>query len=161
MGWFQPARHITNWTRGSLSTGSFSYVVPSYSLAPPSTTCRGHKGLVMLLLSSRIPTTPIPATYSGLGKHMAGVTARVSMKLTGKLFRKKPQKCTAPGDDSLPVSPLWGLEAAGGRPGVETAVVNVPQVHAHQPEPHCRILYGRELQLHVEVDCHKHVCHIA
>lgn len=66
----------------------------------------------------------------------------------------------APCGSSLPLAPLWRLEAAGSSPSMEAAVVNMPQIHAHQPEPHGCILYGCELQLHIEVDRDQHLGHI-
>lgn len=66
-----------------------------------------------------------------------------------------------PGDNSLAFSPHWGLEAAGSGPGVEPAVVNVPQVHAHQPEAQSCVLDRCELELHLEIHSDQHVCHIS
>ena len=66
----------------------------------------------------------------------------------------------APGGGSLTLPALGGLEAAGSSPSVEATVVNVAKVHAHQPEAHSCILYGCELQLHVQIDCHEHVGHV-
>ncbi len=66
-----------------------------------------------------------------------------------------------PGDNSLALSAHGGLEAAGGRPGVEPTVVNVAQVHAHQPEAQSGVLNGCELELHLEVHSDQHVCHIS
>lgn len=69
-------------------------------------------------------------------------------------------RCT-PGGGSLALTPLWGLEAASSSPRMKAAVVDMAQIHAHQPEAHGGILYGCELQLHVEVDCDQHLGHIA
>lgn len=66
-----------------------------------------------------------------------------------------------PGDNSLALSTHGGLKAAGGCPGVEPAVVNVPQVHAHQPEAQGCVLNGCELEFHLEVHSDQHVCHIS
>lgn len=44
---------------------------------------------------------------------------------------------------------------------MEPAVVNVAQVHAHQPEAQSCVLNGCELELHFEVHSHQHVGHIS
>lgn len=67
----------------------------------------------------------------------------------------------SPGDDPLALPAHGGLEATRSSPGVEPAVVNVAQVHAHQPEAQSCVLNGCELELHFEVHSHQHVGHIS
>ena len=74
---------------------------------------------------------------------------------------KRLDRGGVPGDNSLALSAHGGLEAAGGRPGVEPTVVNVAQVHAHQPKAQSGVLDGCELELHLEIHGDQHVCHIS
>lgn len=66
-----------------------------------------------------------------------------------------------PGDNTLALPPHGRLEAAGCSPGVKPAMVNMAQVHAHQPEAQSCILNGCELQLHLQVHSDQHVGNIA
>ena len=81
--------------------------------------------------------------------------------ITGSLCLLRLDRDGVPGHNSLALSAHGGLEAAGGSPGVEPAVINVPQVHAHQPEAQSRVLDGCELEFHLEIDSDQHLCHIS
>lgn len=61
-----------------------------------------------------------------------------------------------PGDNPLALFAYRRLKAARSSPRVEPVMVNVPQVHAHQPETQGGILYRGELELHLEVDSDQH-----
>ena len=61
-----------------------------------------------------------------------------------------------PGDNPLALFAYGRLKAARSSPRVEPVVVNVPQVHAHQPETQGGVLYRGELELHLEVDSDQH-----